>query len=160
MRNLRHLRRGIATALALPLLLAGCGDDESSGGSDAPAGETSDALTGDEAAIQETMTAFILEPRCDLATDAYLVQLSLDDEKTPEEACEQWESYFVEPAYDADDIVYTNLRIDGDTATIEVGSEHINITTLYQLTRVDGTWLVSGDDFNSDIPGEDSAGQP
>lgn len=155
---MRTVRRGIATALALPLLLTGCGDDESSGGSDAPAEETSAAPTGDEAAIQETMTAFILEPRCDLATDAYLVQLSLDDEKTPAEACEQWESLFIEPAYDADDIVYSNLEITGDTATIEVGSDYINITTLYQLTKVDDTWLVSGDDFTSEIPGEETAG--
>lgn len=156
MRNLRHVRRGLAAALAVPLLLAGCGDDEPSGGSDGPAAETSDAPTGDEAAIQETMTAFILEPRCDLATPDYLVVLSLDDEKTPAEACEQWESFFVEPSFDADDIVYSNLEITGDTATIEVGSELINITTLYQLTKVDGTWLVSGDDFNSDIPGEET----
>lgn len=158
MRTLRRPRHVLATALAVPLLLAGCGDDEPSGGSDAPAAEASDAPTGDEAAIQETMTAFIMEPRCDLATDAYLVQLSLDDEKTPAEACEQWESFFVEPAYDADAIVYSNLEITGDTATVEVGSDFINITTLYQLTKVDGTWLVSGDDFNSDLPDEETVG--
>lgn len=145
-------------ALTIPVLLAGCGDDEPSSGSDAPAAEGSDAPTGDEAAIEETMTAFILEPRCDLATDDYLVLLSLDETKTPQEACEQWEALFVEPSYTADDIVYSNLEISGDTATIEVGSEYINITTLYQLTRVDGTWLVSGDDFNSEIPGEETVG--
>ena len=155
---MRNVRRGLAAVLAVPLLLTGCGDDEPSDGSDQPAEETTAAPSGDEAAIQDTITAFILEPRCDLATDDYLVVLSLDETKTPEEACEQWESLFIEPSYDADDIVYSNLEITGDTATIEVGSEYINITTLYQLTRVNGTWLVSGDDFNSEIPGEESVG--
>lgn len=157
MRNVRHV---VATALALPLLLAGCGDDEpagpaAAGRDDDPGTGSVDEPVGDEAAVEETMTAFLLEPRCDLATEDYLVTLSLDDEMTPAEACEQWESFFVEPAYDADDIVYTDLVVDRDTATVEVGSDYVNLTTLYQLTRVDGTWLVSGDEFNSDVPGED-----
>ena len=83
---MRDLRRFLATALALPLLLSGCGDDGSGEGSDAPAEESSEAPVGDEGAIQETMTSFLLEPRCDLATDDYLVQLSLDEEMTPVEA--------------------------------------------------------------------------
>jgi len=157
---MRNVRRVVATALALPLLLAGCGDDEpagpaAAGRDDDPGTGAVDEPVGDEAAVEETMTAFLLEPRCDLATEAYSVTHSLDDEMTPAEACEQWESFFVEPAYDADDIVYTDLVVDGDTATVEVGSDYVNLTTLYQLTRVDGTWLVSGDEFNSDIPGED-----
>jgi hypothetical protein len=32
-----------------------------------------------------------------------------------------------------------------------VGSKLINITTKYQLSNVDGTWLVSGDEYNSDL---------
>jgi hypothetical protein len=152
---MQDLRPLLATALALPLLMTGCGGDGSGDGSEPPAEESPAAPVGDEGAIQETMTSFLLEPRCDLATDDYLVQLSLDEEMTPVEACEQFESFFVEPSYDADDILYSGLAIDGDVATIEVGSELVDITTLYQLTRVDGTWLVSGDEFNSDLPGED-----
>lgn len=152
---MRNVRRSLAAAIAVPLLLTGCGDDDPAGGADAPAEEAADGPTGDEAAVQETLTAFLLEARCDLATDAYLVELSLDDEMTPAEACEQWESFFVEPAYTADDILYSDFALSGNTATIAVGSEYINITTLYQLTNVDGTWLVSGDEFNSEIPGED-----
>lgn len=147
------MRRGFITAaLLVPLLLTGCGDDgddddrdtTSEGGSGEPAPDT------DEAAIEETMVAFLLEPRCDLATDEYLVELAFIDDVTPEEACEQWTDGFIDPVYDEDDILLTNLEIDDDVATIEVGSEYVNITTLYELTRVDGTWLLSGDEYNSD----------
>ena len=151
---MRYVRRCLAAALALPVLLGGCGDD-SAGGGDAPAEETEGGPSGDEAEVQETLTAFLLEPRCDLATDDYLIELSLDDTMTPAEACDQWESFFVEPSYGADDIVYSDFTSTGDTATIAVGSEYVNLSTLYELTLVDGSWLVSGDEFNSDIPGED-----
>ncbi len=141
-------RAHAAVVLTLPVLLAGCGDDEDvKGGSGA---DTSMEPTSDAEAIEQTMTAFLLEPRCDLATEEYLVALSLDDENTPEEACEQWETLFIDPVYSADDIVYSDLTITGDVATVAVGSEHVNITTLYELTRVDGTWLISGDEYNSD----------
>lgn len=158
--------RLLIAAAAAPFLLAACGGNDDSADRETPAPEQSSTATespsdstesptdsagDDEAAIEETMTAFLLEPRCDLATDEYLTERSLFDEKDPAKACDELEASFVEPQFTADDIVYSDLEIKGDVATIEVGSDLINITTEYELTKVDGTWLVSGDEYNSDL---------
>ena len=172
--------RLLAAGLVLPLLLAACGGEDEPDGEQARDDETSVAPTTstpedstspteatssdtappgggeltaeDEAAIEETMVAVLLEPRCDLLTDEYVVEVGIDDDATPTEACEQYEALFVEPVYTEDDILLSNLASTGDgVATIEVGSEHVNITTLYELTLDDGTWKVSGDEYNSDI---------
>ncbi|UMG92560.1 hypothetical protein [Nocardioides sp. TF02-7] len=150
--------RLLAPVLALPLVLTACGDD----GGDEPAGaarETAEGApdeaepTSEEAEIRDTLVAFTLEPRCDLATDDYLVERALLAE-TPAEACTELEDFFVEPAFEADDIAVTDIVVEGDVATAELGSDpdyvETNISVTYELMRVDGTWRVSGDSFTSD----------
>jgi cytoskeletal protein RodZ len=170
-----RFRLVIAAAVA-PFLLAACGgsDDNSADDSSTPTSSsatpsdatsssaptdsteptdstTSAAPADDEAAIEQTLTDFLLAPRCDLATDDYLIKRSLFGDSNAKKACQELEDTFIQPQFTADDIVYSDLKITGDTATVEVGSKLINITTKYQLTKVDGTWLVSGDEYNSDL---------
>ena len=150
--------RTCAAATILPLLLAGCGS------SDEPKADTSpsvpegtpdgvgDISEADEYAIEQTMTDWFFAPRCDLATDAYLIRLMLfdDEDSTVEEACDELKQNFIEPQYDADDIVYSDLEGEAASASITVGSELANITTTYQLVFEDGTWKISADEYHKD----------
>ncbi len=153
--------RLIVLGLLAPLALAGCGDGDGEDESGTAPAETApsgtpdgvgDLSPADEHAIEQAITGWLLAPRCDLATDDYLLRISLfaDDDTTPDEACRQWTDAFVTPQYDADDIELTHLAGEGDRATIEVGSALIDITTVYELTFTDGAWKVSGDDFTDD----------
>lgn len=136
----------VAAAIVLPLLLTACGDDGDDSGKD---DDSSDSLPPEEAEVKEALVAAFFDPSCELLTEEYLVQKALLSD-TPEEACEEHEQAFIEPAYGEDDVLVTDIKIDGDVATAVVGSEYINITTTYELMRVDGEWLVSCDDFSCD----------
>ena len=131
----------------MPLLLAGCGDDgdEDSPSDDAESATT--ALTGDEAAIEATLVEHLLDPRCDLLTDEYLLDLTLFGAETVEEACEERLEYWQEPLYDEEDVLITDIQVSGDTATAEIGAEYVNLTTTYALKLVDGTWKVNCDEL-------------
>lgn len=162
--------RRLLVALLLPLALTGCGDDgagkddadtrpvptasSSSSSEAAPeAGSGSGPITdGDEAAISATLKEFLLTGECELATDDYLRSIALfaDESSSREEACASWEKVFSKPLFGEDDIRLTELEGSDGVATVKVGSDLANITTLYQLTLTDGTWLVSGDEFNTD----------
>lgn len=157
------MERRLLAALVLPLTLAACGSDETSDERTADpesSAATSEASSGggdvsgdDQAAIEETILEFLVTGDCDLATDDYLRDLSLfADEDTPRaEACAAWEKTFVEPLYTKEDVVLTGLALDGAVATVEVGSEIApDVTITYRLSEVDGAWLVSGDEINSD----------
>lgn len=162
------MRRLLAAALLAPVFLAGCGGSDSSDSDEAgragkaeeasspePSGTpdgVGDVSASDEHTIKDNLTAWLLAPRCDLATDDYLIRLTpfADEDTTADEACDQWTNGFVKPAFGADDILFSNLEGAADRATIEVGSEYINVTTTYEMTFVDGTWKVSGDDFTDD----------
>ncbi len=139
-------RRHLVPALILPLLLTACGDsDEDPQGSDA----ASETLPTDEAAVRDALVASFFEPSCDLLTEEYLLEKALLSD-TAEGACDEHMQSWVEPQYDEDDVLITDIEIDGDVATAVVGSEIADITTTYELMKVDGAWLVSCDDFNCD----------
>jgi len=139
-------RRLLVPALVLPLLLTACGDsDEDPQESDA----ASEALPPDEAAVRDALVASFFDPSCDLLTEEYLLEKALLSD-TAEEACDEHMQSWVEPQYDEDDVLITDIEIDGDVATAVVGSEIADITTIYELMQVDGAWLVSCDDFNCD----------
>ena len=157
------MERRLLAALVLPLTLAACGSDETSDERTADpesSAATSEASSGggdvsgdDRAAIEETILEFLVTGDCDLATDDYLRDLSLfaDEDTSRAEACAAWEKTFVEPLYTKEDVVLTGLALDGAVATVEVGSKIApDVTITYRLSEVDGAWLVSGDEINSD----------
>ena len=142
-----------AGVLVLPLLLTACGDEDMDDESAAKDADSSDSasLTPDQAAVKDALGASLLDPDCDLLTDDYLIKLSVfGDAATPEEACEQRQQGWIEPQFCEDDIIVSDIDVEGDVATAVVGSDLINITTTYQLMLVDGVWLVSCDDFTCD----------
>ncbi len=139
--------RLLTAAWVLPLALTGCGDDgdDTSSGSDEP----TETLPPEEAAVRDALVASLLDPDCDLLTDDYLLELAFLSD-TVDEACEERMNVWVEPQFDEDDILISDIAVDGDVATAVVGSEYVNIRTRYELTLVDGNWLVSCDEFNCD----------
>ena len=157
--------RRLIAALVLPFALTACGNDDkpaatadptSTSPSTSPSTEV-EVVAGDldpaaQAEISTTIREFLVTGDCDLATTEYLRSIALfADESTPrEEACSSWESVFSKPLFTQDDVQLTELQGEDGVATVKVGSKLANITTLYQLTEVDGTWLVSGDEFNTD----------
>lgn len=142
-----------AVCLLVSLLVTACSgdsDNESDANSAAPETSASATLSADQEAVKEVLVQSLLDPRCDLMTDDYLVKLSVFGDATPDEACEQWKNGWVEPQFGEDDIIVSDIEVNGDVATAVVGSDYINVTTTYQLTRVDGSWKVSCDDFTCD----------
>ena len=160
MRFTLRVKQGLLAALLVPLLLTGCGDDEGGGGRD-PSKDDDDAatagLSADEAAVHEALVKAQLDPDCDLLTEEYLLEMSVLGAETPEEACEERLNIWQEPQYDEDDILVSDIVVNGDVATAVIGSEYVDITTTYELRRVDGEWKVSCDDFNCDHLDEPSA---
>lgn len=156
------MERRLLAALVLPLALTACGSDEpEEPGSPTSSGTSSESSEAgrsggsgdDESAIEETILEFLVTGDCDLATDDYLRDLSLfaDEDTSRDEACAAWENAFVEPLYTKEDVVLTGLAVDDGGATVEVGSEIApDVTITYRLSEVDGEWLVSGDEINTD----------
>lgn len=141
--------RVLVAAAAIPFVLTACGGDD--GGSSADdASSPTETLSADQAAVKDVLVQSLLDPDCSLLTEDYLVKISFFGDATPEEACQQRQDGWVEPQFDEDDIVVSEINVAGDKATAVVGSELTNITTTYELTLVDGKWLVSCDDFSCD----------
>ncbi len=145
-------RTALALAVFVPLLLTACGDDGDDSGDGGDSGKddgSSEGLPPEEAAVKDALVASFFDNSCALLTEDYLVNKALLAE-TPEAACEEYQRYWAEPAYDEDDVLVSDIQINGDVATAVVGSEYINIETTYELMNVDGKWLVSCEDFTCD----------
>lgn len=140
-------RTRLAAALLVPLLVTACGDGDDEAADDE---ETStDGGTPEEEAIRDTLVQSLLDPRCDLLTEEYLLEISFGAEDY-DVACEQRGESWVEPQYDEDDIVVSDIVVTGDTATAVIGDNFSNVTTTYEFTLVDGEWKVSCDEINCD----------
>jgi hypothetical protein len=124
------------------LLLAGCGGGGEEGG--AQQGDGS-AQTRAEKAVTDTIATWMLERRCELATDKYLeAQVGLGDSRR--ENCEFVRQTFTKPAYGRDDIKFSNVKITGSTATATVGDYHTNVTADYKLVLQGGRWRIDESD--------------
>lgn len=165
------MSRRFLAALVLALAVTACGNDTSGEKDDAPTidggsppsdtstpgegsdGPSSELTAEDEAAIDETLKDFLVTGDCDLATDDYLRDIAIlaPEGANRDELCSSWEQTFSEPLYTKDDVLLTELEGADGVATVEVGSEVApDVTIRYELSQVDGAWLVSGDAISSD----------
>jgi hypothetical protein len=142
-------RTALVAVLVLPLLLAACGDDSEDSEDDSKDDSPSQTLPPEEAEVREALVASFFDPSCDLLTDDYLLEKAFLAD-TVDEACTEHMQSWVEPQYGEDDVLVSDIQISGDVATAVVGSDVVNITTTYELTRMEGTWLISCDDFSCD----------
>jgi hypothetical protein len=127
-----------ALALLVAGLLVGCGGDDSGDSSSAEAGT-------DEAAIEETLKGWLTEGGCDRMTDGFLEDQTFSSD--PEQACETFEASFTAPAFGPDDIVVSEIQVDGTKASAVVGDEVSNVTSLYELVSEDGQWKIDSVDI-------------
>ncbi|WP_183092966.1 hypothetical protein [Nocardioides stalactiti] len=143
----------VLALVLLSFLLAACGDDggdQGDGGADKDDDASAEStLTPDQTAVQDALVASFFDPSCALLTDDYLLEKAFAAD-TVEEACEEHMSFWSQPQYDEDDVLVSDIVVEGDVATAVVGSAYVNIETTYELQRVDGAWLVSCEDFSCD----------
>ena len=121
-------------ALLAVILLVGCGGDEGDS-------ESSSAAGGDDsAAVEETVKSWLLEGGCDRMTDRFLEEQTFISD--PAEACETFESSFSAPSYGEEDIIVSDVEVEGETATLVVGDDYSGIESRYELVSEDGTWKI------------------
>lgn len=124
------MKRLATILVGASLLLGACG------GGDGVSTEAS----GDEGEVEETIKLWLTEGGCERMTDKFLEAQTFNDD--PDEACETFESGFAPPSYSADDVIVSDVAIDGDMATATVGDEVSNVESTYTLTNESGEWQI------------------
>ena len=151
----------LVPAAALALFAAGCGDDEKKS---EPAAQSTPAQTqstasqkpadtapaeapaaGGEDAVKQVVLDFTFKGDCDTMTDKFLDTQAFVGE-TREEKCDYFEKQFQKPQYSESDVKFRSVQIDGDKATVVIGSDIANITTEYSLVTEGGQWKL--DEFD------------
>lgn len=122
-----------AAALFAVILLVGCGGDDDDSESSAAAGD-------DSAAVEDTVKSWLLEGGCDRMTDKFLEEQTFITD--PAEACQTFESGFAAPSYGEEDIVVSDVEVDGETATLVVSDDFSGIESRYELVNEDGAWKI------------------
>lgn len=142
------MRRIVTLTLVVVLsMLAACGDDDDTVATpDATAPTTGAAGADDESAIQDAIVSYLVDGNCDAMTDQFLEDQSFVTDGR-EEACAAFEDLFTPPAYTAEDIVISDVEIDGDKASATVGDNFSNVTSDYKLLNVDGQWQIDSVDL-------------
>jgi hypothetical protein len=119
-----------AIFLGAAFFLCACGGD----------GGVSTEASGEEGEVEETIKLWLTEGGCERMTDEFLESQTFNDD--PEEACDTFEANFSAPSYGPDDIVVSDIQIDGDEATATVGDEISDIESAYTLTNESGAWQI------------------
>ena len=148
--------RLLALAAALAATVAiGCGDDETTSEETASIPEVSSTelsvstvseqtatetdSVSDLDAIEATVEGWLLEGGCERMTANFLEEQTFDDD--PKSACETFEAQFTPPAYGADEIE-TDITYENDKAEVVVGSEGIDVESVYHLVKEGDTWKI------------------
>jgi len=149
---------------ALALLVAGCGDDDKSSDKDAPAkapaqqqstasqppAETAPADdpavdAGGEDAVKQVILDYTFKGDCDTMTDKFLETQAFIGE-TRKERCDYFEKTFSKPQYKESDVKFRKVEINGDKASVEIGSDIANVETEYTMVAEGGQWRI--DEFD------------
>lgn len=148
------LKAVAATAAALALIAAGCGDDESStteADATTPTEVSSTSLSTTEAptipdasesdldAIEATVDAWLVAGGCDLMTDAFLEEQT--GESDPAAACESFESSFTP----AEGLTAGDIQYENADAAVEVDGSGEGAGT-YNLVKEGDTWKIDSVD--------------
>ena len=146
----------IVPAAALALLAAGCGDDDKSNdngtSANPPAQSTASQETpaptadaGGEDAVKQVVLDYTFKGDCDTMTDKFLeTQAFIGETRT--ERCDYFEKTFQKPQYKDSDLKFRKVSVNGDKATVVVGSDIANIETEYSLVAEGGQWKL--DEFD------------
>jgi hypothetical protein len=152
----------LVPAAALALVAAGCGDDDKSSDNGAsanppaqqqstesqstpPASTDAPAPAGGEDAVKQVVLDYTFKGDCDTMTDKFLeTQAFVGD--TRKERCDYFEKSFQKPQYKESDVKFRKVSINGDTATVVIGSDIANIETEYSLVTEGGQWKL--DEFD------------
>jgi hypothetical protein len=152
----------LVPAAALALAAAGCGDDDKStdtGASSNPPAQqqstesqstpapapASDAPAGGEDAIKQVVLDYTFEGDCDTMTDKFLETQAFTGD-TRKERCDYFEKTFQTPQYKESDVKFRKVSVNGDKATVVIGSDIANIETEYSLVAEGGQWKL--DEFD------------
>ena len=132
------------------VILPACGGDDDSTPAAVPSTTTTSTAgsgaTGasvvaeDTAEIEGTVKTWLLEGDCDLMTDQFLEDQTFQED--PEQACEKFEQSFSPPQYEEEDIVVSDIEVNGDKATATVGDKVTGVESIYHLVNEDGTWRI------------------
>ena len=147
-------------AVALALVAAGCGGDDEGGDESAakstpttastttapetttaPKEAAGDPPVGGDDAVKQVILDYTFEGDCDTMTDKFLETQAFGGD-TREEKCDFFEKAFQKPQYSEDDLKFRKVEVNGDTATVVVGSDIANVESEYTLIAEGGQWKI------------------
>ena len=147
-------------AVALALLVAGCGGDDEGGDTSAaqstpttteaptttaPEESQGETPAGGEDSVKQVILDYTFKGSCETMTDKFLeTQAFIGD--TRQERCDFFEKSFQKPQYSEDDLKFRKVEVSGDTASVVVGSDIANVESEYKLVAEGGQWKI--DEFD------------
>ena len=146
----------VVPAAALALVAAGCGSDDDKSSSEPAAKKPATEQTttaaqapaddaGGEDAVKQVVLDYTFKGDCDTMTDKFLETQAFIGE-TRKERCDYFEKTFQKPQYSESDLKFRKVAVNGDKATVVVGSDIANIKTEYSLVTENGEWKL--DEFD------------
>ena len=147
--NLKRLLTLSVCLLALLALIAGCGDDEKSGGGGEGGDSTELASDATPTEVYEEFQAAVAggdaDTACGLLAPSALKQV---EQASIGGTCDDWDGEVesvLTPAYknSMENARVTNERIQGESATLEVQDPVLDLPLEVELEQVDGSWKLS-----------------
>ena len=152
-----NLKTFLLVPAALALVAAGCGGDDdkksetSSQNPPAQQQSTSEAPASDaggEGAVKQVVLDYTFKGDCETMTDKFLEQQAFIGDNR-QERCDYFEKTFQKPQYKESDVKFRALHVNGDKATVLIGSDIANVKTEYTLVNEGGQWKIDAYDIKS-----------